>query len=172
MVPSSGNSQHIPVMADEIVSYLVTESSGAYLDLTAGLGGHLLALSEKLSSQASLYGVDRDKEALAKAEENLKDVRQESTFWHGSYRETEQFREYFKIDKFDGILLDLGLSSLQIDDRSRAGAPRHRSRQAVDIRERGRGAQRSDGLVENGGHVDEVAELHLQVSVPLVIEPG
>lgn len=119
MVPQSGTKDHIPVMADEVVSYLATELNGAYLDLTSGLGGHLLALSKKLKPEARLYGVDRDLEAIAEAKRRLAKVEQFEKIYHASYSEIGSIVNEFKDKKFNGILLDLGLSSFQLDDESR-----------------------------------------------------
>lgn len=110
---------HQPVMADEVVSYLVTVADGTYVDLTVGLGGHLQELAKKLDKKARLYGIDKDERALKKAKEKLKDVEQEVELINGSYGNIEQISEGFRGKKFDGALLDLGLSSLQLDDPER-----------------------------------------------------
>ncbi len=119
MVPQSGSKNHIPVMADEVVSYLATELSGAYLDLTSGLGGHLLALSKRLKPEARLYGVDRDLEAITEAKRRLAKVEQFETIYHSSYTEIGSIVDEFKDKKFNGILLDLGFSTFQLEDESR-----------------------------------------------------
>jgi len=110
---------HQPVLVDEIVSYLVTDNDGAYVDLTAGLGGHLIALARKLGKKARLYGIDKDQSALKRAKENLDEVKQKVELVNGSYGDIEHIVEGLSDKKFDGALLDLGLSSLQLDDSGR-----------------------------------------------------
>ncbi len=106
-------------MADEVVSYLVTDKNGAYVDLTVGLGGHLKALSKKLSQEARLYGVDKDENALKKAREKFENAKQKVELVNGSYGNIEEIAEELGDKRFDGALLDLGLSSLQLDDPER-----------------------------------------------------
>ncbi len=106
-------------MAGEVVSFLVTKKDGAYVDLTAGLGGHLEALAQALDKGARLYGIDKDQSALKVAEEKLKDVKAKLELVNGSYGDLVHFAENFNDKKFDGALLDLGLSSLQLDNPER-----------------------------------------------------
>ncbi len=106
-------------MADEVVSNLVTDIEGAYVDLTAGLGGHLLALSGKLSKKARLYGIDKDKSALKLAREKLAAIKPRLEIVNGTYGNIDAIAQELADKKFDGALLDLGLSSLQLDDPDR-----------------------------------------------------
>ncbi len=110
---------HVPVLVDDVVRLLVSRLDGAYCDLTAGAGGHLRALSLVLGSSARLYGVDRDPSAVAAARANLADVPQAVTIINSIYSETEAVAAAFDDTHLDGILLDLGLSSLQLDDPER-----------------------------------------------------
>lgn len=119
MTPSPSDFDHQPVMVDEVVSYIVRKKSGAYLDGTAGLGGHLKALAGILEEDARLYGIDKDNDALNRANKNLGELQQTVELVKGSYGDIEQITDGFEDKKFDGILLDLGLSSLQLDDPSR-----------------------------------------------------
>ena len=89
------------------------------MDCTAGLGGHLRALASKLAKEARLYGIDKDDEALKQAKKNLKGVFQKVELAKGSYGDIKQFANEWTDRKFDGALLDLGLSSLQLDDPKR-----------------------------------------------------
>lgn len=111
--------EHQPVLVDEVVSFLVTKNSGAFLDGTAGLGGHLKALATKLNDDARLYGIDKDEQALELAKRNLKESYQKVTLVKGSYGDIKRISDGFSDKKFDGVLLDLGLSSLQLDDPER-----------------------------------------------------
>ena len=110
---------HQPVMVDEVVSYLVTDKDGVYVDLTAGLGGHLRELAKKLNKEARLYGIDKEESALKKAKEKLEDVEQKVELINDTYGNIEHIAEGFRDKKFDGALLDLGLSSWQLDDPER-----------------------------------------------------
>lgn len=114
-----GNYSHEPVLVREVLSYLVTDKEGAYVDLTAGLGGHLKALGGCLGKKARLYGIDKDKSALDLAKRNLEKVKQRVELINGSYGDIEYIADGMSDKSFDGALLDLGLSSLQIDDSSR-----------------------------------------------------
>lgn len=119
MSQEAGSSAHIPVMADQIVRLLVTKLDGAYVDLTAGAGGHLRELSQVLSPSARLYGVDKDPEAVELTRRNLKDIEQKQTVVNASYADIDSVINEFEDKAFDGLLLDLGLSSLQLDDPGR-----------------------------------------------------
>lgn len=116
-IPS--RSTHQPVLVTEVLAYLVSDPDGAYLDLTAGLGGHLKALSTVLSDQARLYGVDRDPTAAKQAQENLRGSRQRCEIVAANYADIDDLAADFADHHFVGILLDLGLSSAQLDDPER-----------------------------------------------------
>jgi len=110
---------HLPVMVNEIISFLIQPKDGVYIDLTAGLGGHLKAFSENLSPDAKLFGTDRDKAAITIAKNKLADCPQQIQIAEAPYSTIDKILPQFSVSSFDGILLDLGLSSLQIDDSSR-----------------------------------------------------
>lgn len=110
---------HLPVLVEEVADNLIVSLEGAYLDLTVGLGGHLKALSLNVSEKARLYGVDRDSEALKIAADVLEDCSQLKNLICASYDEIDEVVEVFIDRTFDGILLDLGISSMQIDNAQR-----------------------------------------------------
>jgi len=110
---------HLPVMAGEIVELLKTDPSGTYLDLTAGTGGHLEALARSLTADARLYGIDKDQQALSLAEKKLKSCSQKTELICASYGEAVTVLKNYSDTKFDGMLMDLGLSSLQLDESER-----------------------------------------------------
>ncbi|MDZ4723673.1 MAG: 16S rRNA (cytosine(1402)-N(4))-methyltransferase RsmH [candidate division Zixibacteria bacterium] len=110
---------HLPVLVEETVSHLITDPDGIYLDLTAGGGGHLKALADKLSPEARLYGMDKDKTALARAKARLAGAKQEVKLFTGSFGNMDAFTAAMSLSQVNGILLDLGLSSYQLDDPSR-----------------------------------------------------
>lgn len=106
-------------MVDEVVAYLVSNKDGIYCDLTVGSGGHLKAISKVLNKAACLYGLDKDPSAVIKAKDNLKDCSQLKDIICASYSEIDTVVDRLNIKDFDGILLDLGISSQQIDDPKR-----------------------------------------------------
>lgn len=110
---------HQPVLAEAVVTYLVTEPNGAYLDLTVGGGGHTAALAERLGPEARIYGVDRDPEALETARRRLAGVSQVRELVKGTFADIERLTSGWRDRTFHGVLLDLGVSSHQIDDARR-----------------------------------------------------
>lgn len=110
---------HQPVMPAEVVSLLTTDLDGAYLDLTAGGAGHLAALARQLGPQARLYGLDRDPQAVSFATQLLQPFVQKKKIVRASYGDVGAVVRQFEDKLFTGILLDLGLSSRQIDDPAR-----------------------------------------------------
>lgn len=112
-------SYHQPVMTTEVVSFLVTDLSGAYLDLTAGGGGFLRALAATLEEKARLYAVDKDPAAVKWVERTLAGFLQFKKIIRISFGEIGAAVEQFEDKVFDGVLLDLGLSSRQVDDAAR-----------------------------------------------------
>ena len=119
MNPGRNEYKHQPVLVAEIIKLLITDSSGSYIDLTAGLGGHMAALAGRLEADAKLFGIDKDKEALERAGENLKTLKQSVELKWSSYADIDSLMAEFGVAGFDGALLDLGLSSLQIDKAER-----------------------------------------------------
>jgi len=119
MTASEPDFAHTPVMPAEVVSHLITDREGAYLDLTAGRGGHLRALAEQLSSSARLYGIDRDPIAVAETTRILQPFVQFRKIVQAPFEELEHVAGQFGEGAFNGILLDLGVSSPQIDDAQR-----------------------------------------------------
>ncbi|MEA2030446.1 MAG: 16S rRNA (cytosine(1402)-N(4))-methyltransferase RsmH [candidate division Zixibacteria bacterium] len=110
---------HMPVMAGETVKLLITNPHGAYLDLTVGTGAHLEAIALELESMARLYGLDKDKEAVELAYRRLDELSQSVQIECASYGDIVDVLESFKDKMFDGILMDLGLSSVQLDNPQR-----------------------------------------------------
>lgn len=119
MGATRSNSGHEPVLVEPVVRYLATKLSGAYLDLTVGPGGHLKALSQALERDARLYGLDRDAGAVKQANKNLHGTFQFKAIECASYDRVDSVVRGFDDKSFDGILLDLGISSLQLDDPGR-----------------------------------------------------
>tara|TARA_B100000035_G_C20959524_1_gene535841 strand:+ start:147 stop:1031 length:885 start_codon:yes stop_codon:yes gene_type:complete len=113
------NAAHIPVLSNEVLSFLEIKPSGRYIDGTCGLGGHSKLILSKLSSDGFLIGTDLDKEAIEISRKNLKKVGENFHIEKASYSQFPKILKKLNISKVDGILLDLGLSSLQLNSQNR-----------------------------------------------------
>jgi 16S rRNA (cytosine1402-N4)-methyltransferase len=109
------NSQHIPVMLSEVLEYLNPQPGGIFVDGTLGLGGHGQAFLERLGPSGRLIGIDKDGRSLKVARQNLKAFEQQCSFVQDDYRNIPEILKAFSIERVDGIFLDLGISSFQID---------------------------------------------------------
>ena len=110
--------KHIPVMLDEVISGLNIKENGIYVDGTLGGAGHSKKILEKISEDGLLIGIDRDEEALENAKKTLKSYNN-VRYVHGNHDNIKEILENLDIDSVDGILLDLGVSSYQLDEASR-----------------------------------------------------
>ncbi len=106
-------------MAEQVVRLLVVKPDGAYLDLTAGDGGHLLRMAQATANTARLYGVDVDAAAVERAKRRLQKEPRVRDVVHASYAQIDQITTRWPDQRFTGVLLDLGLSSLQLDQAER-----------------------------------------------------
>jgi len=109
---------HIPVMLQPCIEGLAIDPNGVYLDLTFGGGGHSREILSRLD-KGHLYGFDQDEDAMANAPEDPR-----FTFIHANFRDIKRFLRLYGVDKVDGILADLGVSSHQIDEPSRGFSTR------------------------------------------------
>ncbi len=109
---------HKPVLLQECIEGLKIKKDGIYVDGTLGGAGHSSEIVKLLSSKGRLIGIDRDEEALLAAKNKLKDY-QNVTYIHGNHDDIQKLLSDIKINKVDGILLDLGVSSYQLDERAR-----------------------------------------------------
>ncbi|UCG51230.1 MAG: 16S rRNA (cytosine(1402)-N(4))-methyltransferase RsmH [Candidatus Latescibacterota bacterium] len=107
---------HVPVMVEEVLRYLVSEDSRLILDGTVSCGGHARAILES-HPHLKLIGIDRDGDAIRVAERILESYAPRVRFFRGNYTDTPRFLG--EKEMLDGVLLDLGLSSFQLDDPSR-----------------------------------------------------
>ena len=110
--------EHIPVLFDEVMDSLNIKPDGVYIDGTTGGGGHSSGICSRLSDNGMLIAVDRDTEALAAAEQNLANYSCRKKFIHANYSDVDIIAEAAGC-KVDGILLDLGVSSYQLDNPER-----------------------------------------------------
>lgn len=109
---------HASVLAAEVIEHLGHRDHGVYVDGTLGGAGHSTALLEHLTS-ATLIGIDRDPSALAAAGERLARFGDRARLVHGEYAEIPAILAELKIAQVDGVLLDLGVSSPQLDHAER-----------------------------------------------------
>ena len=110
--------KHKPVLLDECIEGLNIKEDGIYVDGTLGGAGHSKKILRRLSSKGLLIGIDRDLEALEAAKSNLKDY-ENVKYVHGNHDDIDEILKELQIDGADGILLDLGVSSYQLDERNR-----------------------------------------------------
>ena len=110
--------EHKPVMLQECIEGLQIKPNGIYVDGTMGGAGHSIEIVKRLSEDGLLIGIDRDKEALEASQERLaeyKNVR----YIHDNHDNIKEILQTLGIEQVDGILLDLGVSSYQLDERNR-----------------------------------------------------
>ena len=105
--------RHVPVLLEEVLDGLRIRQAGVYLDGTIGEAGHSLEILRR-AARTQVIGLDRDPEALASAEGVLRDFRGRVHLYRRNFREMAELLEEMKISRIDGVLLDLGVSSLQL----------------------------------------------------------
>jgi 16S rRNA (cytosine1402-N4)-methyltransferase len=110
---------HAPVMVREVLAALNVRPGGRYVDGTVGGGGHAFAIMEAASPGGSLLGIDRDPQALAAARRRLEPFGADVRLVQGDFAEVERICREFAFVPVHGVLLDLGLSSLQLEEAER-----------------------------------------------------
>jgi 16S rRNA (cytosine1402-N4)-methyltransferase len=108
---------HIPVMTAEVLQHLRPELGGLFVDCTVGLGGHSRALLE--AGATRVIGLDRDRDALARARDTLAPWGDRVELVHADYRAIDEVLDTRQIAQIDGALADLGVSSMQFDTPGR-----------------------------------------------------
>ena len=109
---------HVPVLLTQTIDGLDIKPDGIYVDCTAGGGGHSSAIAAKLSNKGRLISLDRDPDAVKAASERLSAFGNAQVI-HRNYSELDKVLDELGIDAVDGILMDLGVSSYQLDEESR-----------------------------------------------------
>ncbi len=110
---------HRPIMPDEVLRFLNPLPGKVFLDGTLGGGGHARLILEKSWPDGFLIGIDRDPEALKRAAQELSRYNSRFFLFHGNFSEMDQALAAAGVEKLDGILLDLGVSSHQLDKGER-----------------------------------------------------
>jgi 16S rRNA (cytosine1402-N4)-methyltransferase len=110
--------KHEPVLLEECIKGLNIKANGIYVDGTLGGAGHSNKILENLSNEGLLIGIDRDNQAIEAAKKRLKKY-SNVKYVHGNHDDIEEILEELGIESVDGILLDLGVSSYQLDERNR-----------------------------------------------------
>ena len=152
--PSAPSASHTPVLRDEIVELLAPRSGGLYVDATVGAGGHAEAL---LSVGAGhLIGLDRDPLALELSGARLSRFGDRVQLRHAAFADLRQELDALGVDRVDGILADLGVSSMQLDDPERGMS--FRGAGPLDMRMNPERGETALELIERLD-VDELTEL-------------
>ena len=110
---------HVSVLRKETIANLITDTSGVYVDCTLGGGGHSRALADQLTGEATIIGLDQDRDAIAAATERLSDTPCRHILVQRNFRYISEVLDELHIDAVDGIMFDLGVSSYQLDTPDR-----------------------------------------------------
>jgi len=154
-VPSAPQ-PHRPVLYQETIEYLAPKSLGRYLDCTAGAGGHSFGILEASSPHGQLIAIDLDPTAIQLTTENLSPFGERAIIVHDSYLNAARILQQKGWDKVDGIVLDLGVSSMQLDQIERGFS--FRTEAPLDMRFDPTQGQTAADLVNNLGE-KELADL-------------
>ncbi len=114
-----GEMKHIPVLYRESLDGLNIKPDGIYLDMTVGGFGHGFGICERLNEQGIYIGLDMDIEAIERGKQRSQETTNIKYFSHTNFKKFEDVLNEHDIDKIDGCLIDLGVSSFQIDDNKR-----------------------------------------------------
>jgi 16S rRNA (cytosine1402-N4)-methyltransferase len=110
---------HIPVLLDEVVTGLRARPGGYFVDCTVGLGGHSAAILREISPSGRLLGIDADPDAIKTSRDTLSDYGETVTLVNDNFTNLEAICERYRFHPVDGILFDLGVSSMQLDTAER-----------------------------------------------------
>ncbi|MGL5520041.1 MAG: 16S rRNA (cytosine(1402)-N(4))-methyltransferase RsmH [Metamycoplasmataceae bacterium] len=119
--------KHIPVMLDEVIQNLDIKNDGIYVDLTLGNGGHSKEILKRLNNQGMLIGFDKDQDAIERTTANLSEISNNFKLINSDFKNLKSEITKFKIHSVNGILIDLGVSSPQLDQPSRGFSYRYDS---------------------------------------------
>ncbi|MBN2416566.1 16S rRNA (cytosine(1402)-N(4))-methyltransferase RsmH [bacterium] len=120
MQPEQGNEvYHTPIMVDEVKRYLLTNRSGTYIDATVGGGGYAAAILPDLNADARYIGIDRDPDAVQFCTDRFSHTMDRFSVYRGELAKIDEVLAGAGVGAVDGILMDLGVSSYQIDTAGR-----------------------------------------------------
>ncbi len=111
--------RHTPVLIDEVLQFLEPRSGGRFIDATLGAGGHSRAILERTAPDGRLLAIDQDELALAQAGEDLASFGSRAVFAHSNFKEIALLAAEHGFLQCDGVLADIGISSMMVDDPSR-----------------------------------------------------
>lgn len=117
--------KHTSVLFDECMQGLCIKADGIYVDGTLGGGGHSSGICERLGENGILIGIDRDRDALEAAEKRLEAYSCKKYFVQSNYSDIKDVLEQLELERIDGALLDLGVSSFQLDNPDRGFSYMH-----------------------------------------------
>lgn len=110
---------HIPAMLEEVMEFLDPKENDVVVDATLGLGGHAEAILKRIGTRGRLIGIDRDEQSLRMAKERLRPYLEQTHFVRGDFRDLDRILSGLGVTQVNGILLDFGISSFQLDDPQR-----------------------------------------------------
>jgi 16S rRNA (cytosine1402-N4)-methyltransferase len=151
-----GAVEHIPVLYEEVLDGLQVKAGGHYIDATLGAGGHAAGILQASAPDGQLLGLDADPDAVAHAREKLQAFSERAVLWVGNFRYLGNVARALGFLQADGILMDLGLSSRQLEDAARGFSFAHEG--PLDMRMDPSKGQSAADLV-NTLPAEELAEL-------------
>src|SRR5215470_4356392 len=110
---------HIPVLLDEVIQFLEPKPAGRFIDATLGAAGHTRVLLERMAPDGRVLGIDQDESALGNAKQVLQSFGSQVTFVHANFRQVAAVAAQQGFLQCDGVLADIGISSMMVDDPSR-----------------------------------------------------
>ena len=146
------NEKHLSVLKNEVTECLKVGDSGVYVDGTVGAGGHAEALLRASAPNGIVIGVDQDDDALTIAAERLKEFGTRLRLIHGNFEHLAQCVQSMGIDAVNGILLDLGLSSMQLGDPARGFS--FQSEGPLDMRMDQRSSRMASDVVNDSSEME------------------
>jgi 16S rRNA (cytosine1402-N4)-methyltransferase len=155
-VSSAVDVAHVPVLVDQVLELLAVRPGGTFLDGTVGSGGHAARILAASAPSGALLGIDRDPAALDRAASRLAPFGARVSCLHGSFADLDLLAAASGLSRFDGVLLDLGFSSDQLEDPTRGFS--FRLEAPLDMRLDPTGGVTAQELV-NGLPADELADL-------------
>lgn len=110
---------HIPVLLDEVIHFLEPKPGGRFIDATLGAAGHTHAILERTAPDGRVLAIDQDESALAAAKQTLQSFGSRVIFAHSNFRALAEIAAHHGFTECDGVLADIGISSMMIDDSAR-----------------------------------------------------